>query len=135
MREIYQCCIGNGSYHFRFPFKRKHFSPFLLFVTDILGFVKVLIKSLTGVVRNTEAVHSEAVVRRYSVKKLFLKISQNSQENTCAKSLFFNKVQACNFIKKETLVQMFSFKCCQTSKNTFFIEYLRWLRLYISKSG
>ena len=32
----------------------------------------------------------EAVVRRCSVKKVFLKISQNSQENTCAR-VFFNK--------------------------------------------
>ena len=30
--------------------------------------------------------------RRCSIKKLFLKISQNSQENTC-RSLFFNKVR------------------------------------------
>ena len=28
---------------------------------------------------------AEAVVRRFSVKKLFLKISQNSQENTCVR--------------------------------------------------
>ena len=35
---------------------------------------------------------SEAVVRRCSVKKVFLEISQNSQENTCARASFFNKV-------------------------------------------
>ena len=34
----------------------------------------------------------EAVVRRCSLKKMFLKISQNSQENTCARVSFFNKV-------------------------------------------
>ena len=28
--------------------------------------------------------HLEAAVQRCSVKKVFLKISQNSQENTCA---------------------------------------------------
>ena len=33
----------------------------------------------------------EAVVQRCSVKKLFLEISQNSQENTCSRA-FFNKV-------------------------------------------
>ena len=32
---------------------------------------------------------SEAVVQSCSVKKLFLKISQNSQENTCARVSFF----------------------------------------------
>ena len=30
----------------------------------------------------------EAVAQRYSVKKLFLEISQNSQENTCARVSF-----------------------------------------------
>ena len=44
-------------------------------------------------------------------KKVFLEISQNSQENTCARVSFFNNVAgaACNFIKKETLVQVDSF--------------------------
>ena len=42
-------------------------------------------------------------------------------------SLFFN-----NFIKKETLVQVFSCEFCETSKNTFFFtEHLRWLLLVI----
>ena len=34
----------------------------------------------------------EAVAQRCSVKKVFLEISQNSQENTCARVSFFNKV-------------------------------------------
>ena len=33
----------------------------------------------------------EAVARGCSVKKVFLEISQNSQENTCARASFFNK--------------------------------------------
>ena len=33
-----------------------------------------------------------AVVHRFSVKKLFLEISQNSQKNTCARVFFLNKV-------------------------------------------
>ena len=37
---------------------------------------------------------SEVVVQRRSVKKMLLKISQNSQENTCAR-VFFNKLQGC----------------------------------------
>ena len=32
--------------------------------------------------------YAEAVVQRYSVKKVFLGISQNSQENTCARVSF-----------------------------------------------
>ena len=38
---------------------------------------------------------SEAVVRRCSVKKVYLEISQNSQENTCARVSFLNKVAGC----------------------------------------
>ena len=38
-------------------------------------------------------VFSEAVVRRCSVKKVFLEISQNSQENTCARVSFLIKLQ------------------------------------------
>ena len=49
----------------------------------------------------------EAVVQRCSVKKEFLEILQNSQEN--------------NFIKKETLAQVFSCEFCKIFKNTFFL--------------
>ena len=36
----------------------------------------------------------EAVARRCSVKKVFLEILQNSQENTCARASFLIKLQA-----------------------------------------
>ena len=51
-----------------------------------------------------------------------LEISQNSQENTCARVSFLTKEitpEACNFIKKETLAQVFSSKFCEISKKTF----------------
>ena len=57
--------------------------------------------------------HLEAVIRRCSVKKVFLEILQNSQENNCARVSFF-------FIKKETLAQVFSCEFCEISKNTFY---------------
>ena len=38
--------------------------------------------------------NTEAVVERCSVKKMFLEISQNSQENTCIRGSFFIKLQA-----------------------------------------
>ena len=55
-------------------------------------------------------------------KKVFLKISQNSQENTCTRVSFLIKLQApaCSFIKKEALAQEFSCGFCEISKNTFF---------------
>ena len=37
------------------------------------------------------------------------------------RSLFLNKVAGlCNFIKKETLVQVFSYEICEIFKNIFF---------------
>ena len=66
----------------------------------------------------------EAVVWRCSVKIVFLEISQNSQENTCARVPFLIKLQAPPFLK-----------------NTFFywtplvaaldISYLRCLNLIL----
>ena len=52
---------------------------------------------------------------------MFLEISQNSQENTCARASFLIKFpQACNFIKKENLTQMLYCEFCEISKTTFF---------------
>ena len=61
---------------------------------------------------------AEAVSQRCSVEKVFLEISQNSQENICARVSFLIKLQAeaCNFIKKEALAQVF----CEIFKNTIF---------------
>ena len=70
------------------------------------------------VVKSREVLEkSEAVVQSCSVKKVFLEVSQNSQENTCARVSFL-----CNFIKKETLAQVFSCERCEISKNTFSYE-------------
>ena len=54
---------------------------------------------------NTKTGKIEAVVRRCSVKKVYLQIFQNSHESTCVRFSFLTKLQAeaCNFIKKETL--------------------------------
>ena len=64
---------------------------------------------------------SEEVAQRCSVKKVFLGISQNSQENTCPRVSFLIKFQTstCNFTKKETLAQVLSCEFCEISKNTF----------------
>ena len=64
-------------------------------------------------------------------KKAFLKISQNSQENTWARVYFLIKLQvarveACNFIKKETPAQVFSCDFVKVSMKTFFTEHL-WM--------
>ena len=50
-------------------------------------------------------------------------MSQNSQENTCARVSFLIKLQAWdNFIKKEIQAQMFSCKFYEIFKNTFFYK-------------
>ena len=58
-----------------------------------------------------------------SHSEVFLEISQNLQENTCPRASFLIKLQAqaqaCNFTKKETLVQVFSCEFFEISKNTF----------------
>ena len=60
---------------------------------------------------------TEAVAWRFSVKKVFLEILQNSQESNCNRVLL---PLACNFINKETLAQVFSNEFCEISKNTFY---------------
>ena len=69
----------------------------------------------------------EAVAQRCSVKKVFLEIWQNSQENTCARVSFLIKLQAlaCNVIKNETLAQTLSCEFREIFKNNFFTENLR----------
>ena len=56
----------------------------------------------------TNECNKEAVVRRCSVEKVLL-------EKTCHRVSFLIK-----FIIKENLVQVFSYKFCEISKNTFF---------------
>ena len=61
---------------------------------------------------------TEAATRGVLWTKVFLEISQNLQENTCARP------EACNFIKKETLAQAFCCELYEISKNILFIEHL-----------
>ena len=69
-------------------------------------------------------VNSEAVTQRCSVKKRVLRKFAKSRGKHLCQSLFFNKFaslrpKACNFIKKETLAQVFSCEFYEISKNTF----------------
>ena len=52
-------------------------------------------------------------------KKVFLKISQNSQGSTCARVFFLIKLEASDLV---ALVQVFSCKFCEIFKNTFFLR-------------
>ena len=62
----------------------------------------------------------EAVVQTCSLKKVFLEMSQNSQESTRARISFLIKLpETCNFIKKEILAQVFYCEFCEISKSAF----------------
>ena len=81
-----------------------------LFTT--LGYLKMHVKNLS----TFRSSH-----QRCYMKKGVLEILQNSQYNKNAAGL---RPMACNFIKKETLAQVFSCEFCKISKNIFFTEHL-----------
>ena len=64
----------------------------------------------------------KAVAQRCSLKKVFLEISQNSQENTCARVSFLIKLQVAPaaLLKKRLWHRRFLANFCEISKNTFF---------------
>ena len=71
---------------------------------------------------------------RSSHSEMFFKIAalKNFKKFTgkyMCRSFFLIKLQACKFIKKETLAQLGSCEFCENFENAFFIEHLRWLLL------
>ena len=56
-------------------------------------------------------------------KNVFLEISHNSRENTCARESLWIK------LKKNLWHRCFPVNFCKISKNTFFTEHIRWLLL------
>ena len=72
--------------------------------------------------------NAEAATRGVLRKMVSLEFSQNLQENTSTRVSSLTKLQAeaCNFIKKETLAQVFSCEFCEISINSYSTEYL-WM--------
>ena len=66
----------------------------------------------------------EAFVRRCSVKKVVLEISQHSQENICAGDFFHKTLVFKKTLKKESWVQVFSCEFYKIPKNIFFSRTL-----------
>ena len=62
--------------------------------------------------------------RRCFLQKVFVNISQNSQENICARVSFLINFL---FFKKETLAQVFSCEFCEIFNNTFFKGCVRYI--------
>ena len=73
----------------------------------------------------------EAVAQTCSVKKLFLEISQNSQENTFARVSFLIKLQAppATLLKKRLWHRCFPVNFAKFLRTRFITEHLWWLLL------
>ena len=82
---------------------------------------------------NQECQRTEAVVQRCSLKKVFLEISQNSQENTCTRICFLIKE---TLLKQTLLKRRLRHRCFPVNlvkflRTAFFIERLWWLLLKV----
>ena len=66
---------------------------------------------------------SEAAIGAVLLEKVFLEISQNSQESAYVRV---------SLLKKETLAEVFSSEFCEISKNTFFTEHIWVTASYLS---
>ena len=71
---------------------------------------------------------ADAIVQRCSVKKLFLKLSQNSQENTCARLQAWG-LRTATLLKKRLLHRCFPVNFAKFLRTTFPTVHLRWLLL------
>ena len=75
----------------------------------------------------TSSIHqTEAVTRRWSVIKVFLKFLQNSQENSCTRVSFLIKLQTWGlqlYYKRDSSTGV-SCEICEIFKNTFFYTAL-----------
>ena len=65
---------------------------------------------------------SEAATRDVLQEKVFFEF-RKTHRKTPVQEAFLIRSEACIFVKKETLVHMFSCEFCENSKNTFFTEY------------
>ena len=63
---------------------------------------------------------SEPVIRRRPVKKVILKILQNSQEDTCKIDL---KINLQRNLKIDSSTVVFTCESCEIFKNFFFVEH------------
>ena len=82
---------------------------------------------LSNLRRQSGFCFSETVGRSCSIKMVFLKISQNSQENTCTRVYFLISLLALR-------VQRLWHRCFPVTfpkilKTSFFVEHIRWLLL------
>ena len=128
-----------------FQQKKKLFHFFKILVKFSINiFKKSKVENAIGTFQNSIAIpnnsnysHSNSSHQRCSIKKkLFLKILQNSQENTCATFSFLIKLQASglqHYLKRDFGTGVFC-EFCEIFDNTFFTEHL-WCLLLSSRQS
>ena len=81
--------------------------------------------------------HTKAVAPKVFCKKVFLEISQNSQENTCARASFLIKLQAWpeTLSKRGLWHRCFHVNFVKFLRTPFLTEHLWWLLLNIERLG
>ena len=92
---------------------------------------KIILKKGQFIIIYLQYIIAEAVAQRCFLKKVFLEISQNSQENTCARVSFLIKLQAApaTLLKKRLWHRCFPVSSAKFLRTPFFIEHLWWLCL------
>ena len=82
--------------------------------------------------------NTEAVARRCFVKKVFLNISQSSQENTCVRVPFVIKLQAWSLKSTSSLKERLWYRCFPVNLRRLFLQntsggclYEQWLQFHI----
>ena len=94
-----------------------------VFVICVEGIIYLLLYNLHDC--TFKKLFPEAATRGFLLKKVLLKISQNSQENTCV-GVFYNKVLDLRpAAQKETLAQVFSCEFYEIFKNIFLTDQLQ----------
>ena len=91
-------------------------------------------RCLTSII---ELVQPEAVMLRCSLINVFLKISQNSQGNTCARVSFLITLQVLplqHYLKKRLWHRCFPVSFANFLRTPFLIEHLWWLLLFSENS-
>ena len=120
---IYQFPFATGYKLFKSNTRQSPLVSFYLYVFPMFRWYSAY--------KTSSQILPEAVAQRCSVKKVFLEISRNSQENTCVRVSFSIKLQAevCNFIKKRLWYRCFPVKFVKFPRTPFLKEHFRWLLL------
>ena len=97
-----------------------------------IAFEKV--KKVRGGTVNKASVYAEAVVGKVFQKSFYDKFRIIHKKASVPESPFWKSLTLwiCNYIKNETLVQVFSCAFCEICKNTFFAEQHRTTDSYYS---